>query len=139
MYQEITTIEEALKRSKDQIDLQKTKDALTHLPGKFLRGVMALISLQIIVHAVNNDDPSVEEWKADYNNGDQYKWFPWYQGGAADASGSGVSFHATNYGWTNTTTTTAGGARLALKDEERAIHMNKYFQDLYKDLYLILE
>lgn len=134
MYQEITTVEEAFKRQKDQVDLAMLPD-LSILPEKFSRGMMALLKLQLIIHAVNNDDPAVPEWKADYNNGNQYKWFPWYRGG--DSSGAGFRFHDTRYGWSTTFTT--GGARLALKDEERAEHMNKYFQDLYKELYLVLE
>lgn len=137
MYTDIKTIEQALERHPDQIDLAKTKEGLAHLPGKFVRGMLALLTLQAIIYVVNNDDPDVPEWKADYNNEDQYKWFPWYRGGAADASGSGFRFDDANCDWS--ATDACGGARLALKDEERAEHMNEYFSDLYKDLYLILE
>lgn len=136
MYTQITTVEEAFKRQADQIDLTKLPD-LSMLPAKYSRGMMALLKLQVIVHAVNNDDPAQPEFKADYNDSDQYKWFPWYRGGAPDASGSGFSFDVTNCAWT--CAGTGGGARLALKDEARAEHMNKYFSDLYKDLWLILE
>lgn len=134
MYKKITTVEEAFKRQKDQIDPGMLPD-LSILPAKFSRGMNALLKLQVIVDAVNNDDPKVPEWKADYNNSDQQKWFPWYRGG--DSSGSGFRFGATTYAWTYTCAN--GGARLALKDEKRAEHMNKYFQDLYKELFLILE
>lgn len=137
MYTEIRTVEAALARHADKIDLQKVNDSLVDIPGKFRRGMMALITLQMIIHTVNNDDPREIEWKADYNNVNQKKWFPWYEGGAADASGSGFRFGVTYCGWTDTHT--VGGARLALKDEARAEHMNTYFSDLYKDLYLILE
>lgn len=134
MYKEITTVEEAFKRQKDQIDPGMLPD-LSILPAKFSRGMNALLKLQVIVDAVNNDDPKVPEWKADYNNTDQQKWFLWYRGG--DASGSGFRFTVTFFGWANAGT--FGGARLALKDEKRAEHMNKYFQDLYKELFLVLE
>lgn len=134
MYKKITTVEEALKRQKDQIDFSKLPD-LSALPEKFSRGMMALLKLQVIIHAVNNDDPAVPEWKADYNNSDQLKWYPWYRGG--DASGSGFRFDDSVCGWTYTHTN--GGARLALKDEDRADHMNKYFVDLYKELFLVLD
>lgn len=134
MYTEITTIEEAFKRQKDQIDLSKLPD-LSSLPGKFSRGMNALLKLQVITEAVNNDDPSKPEFEADYNNSDQEKWFPWYRGG--NSSGSGFRFVSSHYAWTTTNAT--GGARLALKDEERADHMNKYFSDLYKELWLILK
>lgn len=134
MYTEITTIEEAFKRQKDQIDLSKLPD-LSSLPDKFSRGMNALLKLQVITEAVNNDDPAEPEFKADYNDSDQEKWFSWYRGG--DSSGSGFRFLFSDSGWTSATA--FGGARLALKDEERADHMNKYFSDLYKELYLILE
>ena len=133
MYTEITTVEEAFKRQKDQIDLSKLPD-LSSLPSKFSRGMFALLKLQVITEAVNNDDPNEPEFKADYNNDDQLKWFPWYRGGSADGSGSGFRFLVANFEWTHS----YGGARLALKDEERTDHMNKYFSDLYKDLWLIL-
>lgn len=135
MYTEITTVEEAFKRQKDQIDLTKLPD-LSVLPEKFARGMLALLKLQVITHAVNNDVDGEPEWQTDYNNSNQYKWFPWYRGGAP-GSGSGFRFCDSDYGWTDTTA--GGGARLALKDEERANHMNEYFSDLYKELYLILE
>lgn len=134
MYKKITTVEEAFKRQKDQIDPGMLPD-LSILPAKFSRGMTALLKLQVIIDAVNNDDPKVAEWKADYNDRDQKKWFPWYVGG--DASGSGFRFLVTDCVWARTLTD--GGARLALKDEKRAEHMNKYFQDLYKELFLVLE
>lgn len=136
MYTEITTVEEAFKRQADQIDLSKLPD-LSMLPPKYSRGMMALLKLQVIVHAVNNDDPAQPEFIPDYNKRNQYKWYPWYTGGAGDGSGSGFSFGGTNYVWSSAYA--GGGARLALKDEARAEHMNKYFSDLYKDLWLILE
>ena len=135
MYKEITTVEEAFKRQKDQIDLSKLPD-LSSLPSKFSRGMLALLKLQVVTEAVNNDDPKEPEFKADFNDRNQEKWFPWYVGGAADGSGSGFRFLVTLYGWSNSYA--SGGARLALKDEERADHMNEYFSELYKDLWLIL-
>lgn len=134
MYTEITTVEEAFKRQKDQIDLSKLPD-LSSLPDKFSRGMNALLKLQVITEAVNNDDPKEPQFKADYNDSDQEKWLPWYRGG--NSSGSGFRFMYSTDDWT--LTAAYGGARLALKDEGRADHMNKYFSDLYKELYLILE
>jgi hypothetical protein len=134
MYTEITTIEEAFKRQKDQLDLSKLPD-LSSLPDKFNRGMNALLKLQVITEAVNNDNPNEPEFEADYNDSDQEKWFPWYRGG--DSSDSGFRFVYSYGGWS--TTSADGGARLALKDEARADHMNKYFGDFYKELWLILK
>jgi len=134
MYKEITTVEEAFKRQKDQIDLNMLPD-LGILPARISRGMLALLKLQVIIEAVNNDDPAKPEWKPDYNNSNQKKWFPWYTGG--DETGSGFSFYGAYDGWTRTRTD--GGARLALKDEARAEHMNEHFQELYKELWLVLK
>jgi len=133
MYKEIKTVEAAFATQKE-IDLSKLPD-LSALPEKVSRGMLALLKLQVIIHAINNDEPDQPEWKADYNNEDQEKWFPWYIGG--DSSGSGFRFNGSTYHWTFTSS--IGGARLALKDEARADHMNEYFSDLYKELYLILD
>lgn len=134
MYKDITTVEVAFARQKDNIDLSKLPD-LSILPAKCSRGMLALLKLQVITDAVNNDDPEQPDWKADYNNDDQEKWFPWYVGG--DESGSGFRFDVSVRVWTFTLA--GGGARLALKDEARANHMNEHFQELYKELYLILQ
>lgn len=135
MYKDITTVEEAFKRQKDQIDLSTLPD-LSSLPSKFSRGMVALLKLQVVTDAVNNDDANEPEWRADYNDKNQKKWFCWYVGGEP-GSGSGFRFLGSTFGWTYTNTT--GGARLALKDQGRAEHINEYFADLYKELYLILE
>lgn len=106
------------------------------LPDRISRGMLALLKLQVITEAVNNDDPKVPEWKADYNDSNQRKWFPWYVGGSADGSGSGFRFHASSYDWSFTNY--YFGARLALKDEDRSGFMNKHYSELYKELLLIL-
>lgn len=133
MYKKITTVEKAFEVQKDKIDFKQLPD-LSLLPANFSKGMLALLTLQVIIHAINNDDPKKPEWVPDYNNTDQQKWFPWYRGG--DQSGAGFSFDAAHCEWTNTGT--HGGARLALKDEARAEHMNKYFQKYYKELYLVM-
>lgn len=134
MYKDIKTVEQAFAAQKDKIDLSNLPD-LSSLPAKFSRGMLALLKLQVITEAVNNDDPAVPDWEPDYNNDDQRKWFLWYEGG--DKSGAGFRFDDSDDWWT--ISAAGGGARLACKDEERALHMNEHFQDLYKELYLILQ
>lgn len=134
MYKDIKTVEQAFAAQKDKIDLSNLPD-LSSLPAKFSRGMLALLKLQVITEAVNNDDPAVPDWEPDYNNDDQRKWFPWYEGG--DKSGAGFRFDGFDF-W-GALTSAYGGARLACKDKERALHMNEHFQELYKELYLILQ
>lgn len=137
MYTDITSAEEALKRNKDQIDLSGAIKALSFLPSEYSKGMIGLLTLQIVVYAVNNDDPNLPDWKADFNDEEQEKWFPWYVGGSADGSGSGFRFYGSYYVWADTLA--YGGARLALKDQPRAQHMNKYFFEEYRNLWLILK
>lgn len=134
-YKKITTIESAFKAQKDKIDLTKLPD-LSMLPDRMSRGMLALLKLQVITEAVNNDDSKVPEWKADYNDSNQRKWFPWYYGGSSDGSGSGFRFAYSHFNWA--ATSSAFGARLALKDEDRSDFMNKHYSELYKELLLIL-
>lgn len=135
MFNQITTVEAAFEKHPDRIDLQKTIQALADLPPNVSRGMIALLTLQSVVFVVNNDDPAEPDFIADYNDDNQEKWSPWYVGGAR--SGSGFRFIGSDYGWTSADA--SGGARLALKDQKRADHMNEYFQELYKELYLILD
>jgi hypothetical protein len=135
MYKEITTVEEAMKRYKEPFDLEKMKEAVSVLPPSISRGMLALAVLQVVTWSVNNDDPKEPEFKPDYNNSDQYKWSNWFRGG--DETGSGFRFFDAFCDWANADT--RGGARLACKDEERALHVKQYFEEQYKELFLILK
>ena len=128
MYKQITTFEIALKKQK-----VKMPD-LAMLPEKKRKRLEAFLKLQIIVDAVNNDDPSLGEWKPNYNDINQSKWFPAYIGRTTQ---DGFKFNGAKKNWVHITD--GGGSRLALKDQNRCHHMDEYFRDLYKDLYLITE
>lgn len=71
-----------------------------------------------------------EGWEADYNNGNQKKWYPWFK----VASGSGFGFSDTYYRWA--TTSAYCGARLCFKTEELAEYAGKTFTDIYKRFHL---
>ncbi len=128
MYKEITTFEIALKSQR------KKMPDLSTLPKKYRKGIEAFLKLQIIVDAVNNDNPSLSEWKPDYNDVNQSKWFPSYVGRATN---DGFKFNGAKKSWIDMNI--GGGSRLALKDQNRCHHMDEHFRDLYKDLYLITE
>lgn len=135
MYKEITSVAIAFKKHPGKLKMSLLK-VLDSIPAKFSKGMKALFILQVITEVVNNDDSKVPKWEADYNNNNQQKWFPWYIGGAP-GSGSGFRFYISDYDWAYASA--AGGARLALKDESRAEHMNKHFMELYRDLQIIME
>lgn len=82
----------------------------------------AAAKLFIIAKALNGD------WKADFNNSSQYKYYPWFTPG----SGSGLSFHDVAY-WV---TDTYAGIRLCYKDRETASYAGKQFIDIYNKFLL---
>jgi hypothetical protein len=128
MYKEITTVEAALKSQREKMP------DLSMLPKKYRKGIEAFLKLQIIVDAVNNDDPFLPKWIPNYNDINQSKWFPAYVGRATD---EGFKFNGAKKNWIHITD--GGGSRLALKDQNRCHHMDEHFRDLYKDLYMISE
>jgi len=128
MYKEITTLEIALKNQKEKIP------DMSMLSKRYKKGLEAFLKLQIIVNAVNNDNPSLPEWKPDYNDTNQPKWFPSYVG---RATAEGFKFNGGRKNWINLID--GGGSRLALKDQNRCHHMDEYFRELYKDSYMISE
>lgn len=128
MYKEITNLEIALKRQKEKMP------DLSMITKKYKKGLEAFLKLQIIVDAVNNDNPTMPQWKPDYNNMNQSKWFPHYVGRATN---DGFKFNGAKKNWIHITD--GGGSRLALKDQDRCHHMDQYFRELYKDLFTVIE
>ena len=94
------------------------------LPEEYRKPVIAQYKLNVIADVLNGD------WKPDYTNRSQWKYFPWFEVKANKKclSGSGLSFYDTDC-WT---TNTAAGARLCFKDAETAEYAGKQFADIYK-------
>jgi len=134
MYTDIKTFEDACKQTGvNPNDLP----GVENIPDRHKDAVTSIYKLFIITEAINNDEPGVEEFKPDFNNTSQRKWRPWFEGGAADGSGSGFRFYVSTCRWTNSFT--YGGARLCFKDEERSDYAGQQFTDLYKSVNLFLK
>ena len=79
--------------------------------------------LKIIARALNQD------WKANFNDGSQQKWYPWFV-----FNGSGFGFSGTDYAYS---LTYAGvGSRLCFKSKELAEYAGKQFLSIYNDYLL---
>ncbi len=79
--------------------------------------MQAYAKLIIIARALN------EGWVPDYNNGSEYKWYPYFTG----VSGSGLSFYVTAFGYSD-----AGVVpRLVYKTRQLAEYAAKQFTDIY--------
>jgi hypothetical protein len=76
----------------------------------------------VVAEAVN------EGWKADYRNGDQRKYLPWFN----VLSPAGVSFHAARYGYSSASAGRA--ARLCLKSDTLAQYVAEQFPDIHEEI-----
>lgn len=79
----------------------------------------AIQKMWTIARSLNGPD-----WKADWNNFSQYKYYPWFK---ANPSGFGLSYYG--YGFRGTFTYV--GSRLCYKSAEIAEYAGKQFIDLY--------
>lgn len=84
---------------------------------------IAFIKLKTIYKAANilNDN-----WEADWNNSDQYKYYPWFAWRS-----SGFRYYATYYTYTYTLV----GSRLCCGIREDAEYIGKQFEELYNDYF----
>lgn len=91
--------------------------------------------LEVIAEALN------EGWRPDWNNTNQYKYFPWFrilpgQGkgpdGKPNGALAGLALANTTYAATNTYASI--GSRLCFRDPELAAYAGDTFRDLYAEI-----
>jgi hypothetical protein len=83
--------------------------------------VIAYQKLKVIAKVLN------EGWSPDWNNSNQYKWFPWFY-----MNNPGFRFSAAYCDYTGTHS--AGGSRLCFQSEELAKYAGNQFLELYNQL-----
>lgn len=95
------------------------------LPRKHQKAIIANYKLIIIAEALN------EGWKPNWQDSDEYKYYPWFD--MSNPAGVGYSFtlHAASY------TAAHFGSRLCLKNRELAIYFGQTFTDLFNDSLLL--
>jgi hypothetical protein len=120
-YTTIKTFEDACK--KVNTDPAKLPD-VSGILEEFAKPIIAAYKLLIIYKAINN------EWKPDWSNWDQYKYYPWFE-----VLSSGFGFSHSTYGYDCTHTTV--GSRLCFESEEKAKYAGNQFLQLYKDFLTI--
>jgi hypothetical protein len=72
---------------------------------------------EVIAAALN------EGWQPDWNNTNQYKYFPWFKMSGFGFSGDGCDCTCSNAGV---------GSRLCFKSSELAVYAGKQFESIYK-------
>ncbi len=113
----IKTIEDAcleVGAHQEDIDLNIQEDSF----GDRTTAIRAIAKLMIVAKALN------EGWEPDWNNPNQYKWYPWFE-----HTGSGFRFLGSCY--VSALTFSSGGSRLCFKDKKLAEYAGKQFIDLY--------
>lgn len=96
------------------------------IPYKHAKAMVAMYKLITIAEAWNKADNFVP----DYDNTNQYKWFPWFQ-----KRGSAGFVCATTY-YTASSAYAYFGSRLCFSTSERAEQFGKQFIDLWNDFLL---
>jgi len=119
----IKTFEDAC--AKLGIDPEKLPD-VSNISEEFAKPIIAAYKLMIIYKAINNG------WKPDWNNYNQYKYYPWFE---VLSSGFGFSGSDYYYGLAYSTV----GSRLCTDSREKALYIAEQFEEEYKDYFLYSE
>lgn len=95
------------------------------LPRKHQKAIIANYKLIVIAEALN------EGWKPNWQDSDEYKYYPWFD----MSNPAGVGFSDTNHA--ASITFAVFGSRLCLKNRELAIYFGQTFTDLFNDSLLL--
>jgi hypothetical protein len=118
MYTDIKTFEDACKVL--NLDSTTIIPDFSLFPKSDKEAMKAHAKLVIIAKAINGD------WVPDWNNWDQYKYYPWFEMGSP--SGGGFSYDD----YADWGAYSAVGSRLCFETREIAKYVGKQFEDLYK-------
>lgn len=123
---------EKIKSFEDACAALELTDALpdvSALPEKHRSALVAHYKLIIIAQAIN------EGWEPNWNDNNEYKYFPWFEVDANDKNPAGFGFSYANFDYW--LTFTAVGSRLCFKTRDLALYAGKQFAELYKEYFLI--
>ena len=122
--QRIKTFEEACTA----LGIQPAVPDVSALPEKHQKAIVAHYKLVIIAEALN------EGWKPDWDDTDEYKYYPWFDMEGQDkVAGSGLSCHDYDYDRSYSPV----GSRLCFKSRDLAQYAGKEFEQLYADYFLL--
>lgn len=104
---------------------------VSHLSKKDRRPIILHYMLMVVTESYNGD------WKPNWNNSSEYKYYPWFWVKADAKRPSGFGFSGTRYDFTNSITNV--GSRLCFKSSSDALDAAKKFEKLYLEYLLYLE
>lgn len=124
--EQIKTFEDACKTL--NLDPEKVLPDVSAFPPPHQAALIATGKLFIVADALN------EGWKPDWNNDEEYKYYPWFDLEKHETyNPSGVRFYGVNYGYDYSDV----GSRLCFKSREIAEYAATQFLDLYRDLMVL--
>ena len=121
-------ITEKVKSFEDACAVLGIVSALPNLTGiseKHQKAILAHYKLVIIAEALN------EGWIPNWDNDDEWKYYPWFVMGSA--SGVGFSYHDCGT-WRSASSV---GSRLCFKSRDLARYAGEHFEELYKDYFVL--
>ena len=121
----ITTFKQACK--KKGIDPIKAIPDVSMFPEEHQKALIATAKLIIINEVLNMNDKG-ESWKPNWNNYDEYKYYPWFY-----LNTPGFRFLDSGYADAGSYV----GSRLCYRTRALAKHAAEKFGDLYKDLMVL--
>ena len=125
-YTDLKTFEDACKVL--ELDAETVIPNFSCLPEEKQKAMIAHVKLIFIAEAANKIENGGEVWIPDWNNQDEFKYYPWFK-----KSLSGLRCDDFDY-WIARTTV---GSRLCYKTKELAEYIGNQFSDLYEDDFII--
>lgn len=109
----------------------KSVDVFKTLPKEYKKYMTDIYKLTIITQAIN------ENKKANWNDSNEPKYFPWFEIKATKSKPSGVGFSDSHYArWL---TGAFVGSRLSFRNREDCLYAIKQFESLYKVIILYIK
>ena len=124
---ELKTFEDACKVL--GLDSEKVLPDFSAYPEKHQKAMAAHSKLVLIAQAANKIANDGEEWTPDWNDEDQWKYYPWFEMGGS----SGFRFGDFGHWYSNADV----GSRLCFISREVARYVGETFIDLYKDYFTL--
>lgn len=123
--EKIKSFEEACKV--EGLDPDKVLPDVSGFPSIHQKALTALAKLIIVVDVLNGD------WNPDWNNDDEYKYYPWFDMEKTKENPSGFWLISVGY----ISASSGVGSRLCFHSRELAEHAAEHFLDLYRDYMII--
>ena len=125
--EQLKTFEDACTVLK--LNAKKVLPDFSCYPKQDHAAMQAHAKLVIIARAANRLANKGKEWKPNWGNSSQWKYYPWFEMGGS----SGFRFYGDDY-WASGSDV---GSRLCFISREVAIYIGKQFTDLYKDYFTL--